>query len=82
MGEEVGVDGQHVVDATGHELALGLDAALSLDEYPTSSGTVDGVVGLLDEAGFERGQGGEENGMPASLMRIVDHSVSLKWLTL
>ena len=23
-----------------------------------------------------------EKGMPASLMRIVDHSVSLKWLTL
>ena len=53
MGEEVGVDGKDVVNAAGHELALGLDAAFSLDEYPTSSGAVDGILCLLDEAGFQ-----------------------------
>ena len=49
LGEEVGVDRKDIVNTACHELPLGLDAALTLDEYPTSSGTVDGVIGLLDE---------------------------------
>ena len=62
MRQEVWVGGEDVLDAAVKELPLALDRALAFDEYPTSSGAVGRVVGLLDEVALEGAKGGEGEG--------------------